>query len=326
VGEETEMGSTEDLVDCHEYGQEILHCQLGNDQRSLRHLEDCQEGSGSMLDCQVGSGSVLNCQVGRDENLGPSEGLIKSSIQQGVLMKMGSVDLIVCQESSGSILYCQEGRDEQMRPSEGLMNSEASWIQPGELMEQMSSRFDCDQRVQLTAEEDQRSRMMIGGIPIFLPSAQEEAENCVANGAAAEQSQLEMTVKRKLEQTLKSAQAEMKEETEHSEEWLKAFSIEAEETATWEFAAGAEEENEHSEEWLDIFSRETENTAARELAAADEEHTDNICFADLWDQFEALEERVRVQGMHIQQEKLELMKKKAWEIMMIFPMAKNFCS
>jgi hypothetical protein len=41
-----------------------------------------------------------------------------------------------------------------MRPSEGLMNSEASWIQPGELMEHMSLRFDCDQRVQLTAGED----------------------------------------------------------------------------------------------------------------------------------------------------------------------------
>jgi hypothetical protein len=58
-----------------------------------------------------------------------------SSIQQGVLMKMGSVDLIVCQEGSGNIPYCQVGRDEQvnfdqpeelteqMRLSEGLINS-----------------------------------------------------------------------------------------------------------------------------------------------------------------------------------------------------------
>jgi hypothetical protein len=70
-----------------------FHCQLGNDQRSLRDLEDCQEGSGS----------ILNCQVGRDEHLRLSEGLMdseKSSIQQGVLMKMGSVDLMVCQGSS----------------------------------------------------------------------------------------------------------------------------------------------------------------------------------------------------------------------------------
>jgi hypothetical protein len=149
------------------------------------------------------------------------------------------------------------------------------------------------------------------------------------------------TVKGKLEQTLKSTQEEMKEEnehsmeclntfshqaesvvalkltaeekdaeaeeeSEHSEKWLTAFSIEAEDTATWEFAAGAEEENEHSEEWLDIFSREAENTAARELAAADEEETDNICFADLWEQIEALEERIKVQGVHIQQVKLEM--------------------
>jgi hypothetical protein len=59
----------------------------------------------------------------------------ESSIQQGVLMKMGSVDLIVCQEGSGSIPYCQVGRDEQMRLSVGLINSEVSWNQPGELTE-----------------------------------------------------------------------------------------------------------------------------------------------------------------------------------------------
>jgi hypothetical protein len=47
----------------------------------------------------------------------------ESSIQQGVLMKMGSVDLIVYQEGSGSIPYCQVGRDEQMRLSVGLINS-----------------------------------------------------------------------------------------------------------------------------------------------------------------------------------------------------------
>jgi hypothetical protein len=76
--------------------------------------------------------------VGRDENLRPSESLMdseESSIQQGVLMKMGSVDLIVCQEGSGSIPYCQVGRDEQMRLSVGLINSEVSWNQPGELTE-----------------------------------------------------------------------------------------------------------------------------------------------------------------------------------------------
>jgi hypothetical protein len=75
-------------------------------------------------------------------------------------------------------------------------------------------------------------------------------------------------------------EAEAEEESEHSEEWLNAFSDEAEETATWEFAAGAEEEE-----------------------------VDNICFADLWEQIEALEERVRVQGRHIQQVRLEIGKK-----------------
>jgi hypothetical protein len=106
----------------------------------------------------------------------------KSSIQQGLLVKMGSVDLIVCQGSSGSIPYFQVGRDEQvnldqpeeltehMRLSEGLINSEVS----------------LDQHVQLTKEEDQDNIMMIGGIRIFLPCAQEEAEICVVDGAPAE--------------------------------------------------------------------------------------------------------------------------------------------
>jgi hypothetical protein len=42
----------------------------------------------------------LNYQVGRDEHARLSESLmdsLKSSIRQGVLMKMGSVDLMVCQ-------------------------------------------------------------------------------------------------------------------------------------------------------------------------------------------------------------------------------------
>jgi hypothetical protein len=49
-----------------------------------------------------------------------------------------------------------------------------------------------DQQVQLTErEEDQDDILMIGGIGVFLPCAQEEAEICVADGATAEeQSQL----------------------------------------------------------------------------------------------------------------------------------------
>jgi hypothetical protein len=65
-----------------------------------------------------------------------------------------------------------------------------------------------DQQVQLTEVKDQDDILMIGGIGIFLPCAQEEAEICVADGATAEQSQLTMTVKRKLEQTFETAQAD----------------------------------------------------------------------------------------------------------------------
>jgi hypothetical protein len=67
-----------------------------------------------------------------------------------------------------------------------------------------------------------------------------------------------------LELTAKEEE-EAEEESEHSKECLNAFSDEAEETAMWEFAAGAEEEE-----------------------------ADSICFTELWQQIEALEERVRV--------------------------------
>jgi hypothetical protein len=74
---------------------------------------------------------------------------------------------------------------------------------------------------------------------------------------------------------------------------------------TAEEEAEAEEESEHSEDWLNAFSDEVEKTATWEVAEAEEEGADKICFADLWQQMEALEERVRVQGRHIQQVKLE---------------------
>jgi hypothetical protein len=173
--EGNELRLVEDLVDCQEDSQGISHCQLGNGRRSLWDLKDYQEGSGSIEDCQEG----------RDEHLRPFEGLMESSIQQGVLMKMGSVDLIFCQEGSRSIPYCHVDRDEQMNLD-----------QPGELIEQVN----LDQQVQLTEEEeDQNDILMIGGIQVFLPFSQEEVEICVAYGTSTVGEQSVVTVKRKLE-------------------------------------------------------------------------------------------------------------------------------
>jgi hypothetical protein len=185
--EGNELRSVEDLKDCREDSQGISNCQLGNDKRSLRDLEDCQEGSGS----------ILNCQVGRYEDSRPSEGLMdsmESSIQQELLMKMGSVDLMVFQGSSSrNIPYFQVGRDEQRNLG-----------QPEVLTEQMRSQRD--QQVHLTeVKEHQGDILMIGGIQLFLPSAQEEAETSVENTATAgEQSQLMMTVSIKQKKKKKS--------------------------------------------------------------------------------------------------------------------------
>jgi hypothetical protein len=69
---------------------------------------------------------------------------------------------------------------------------------------------------------------------------------------------------------------------------------------TLEAAQEDKKESEHSEEWLSIFNHEAKKNATEEVAEAEEEEAGNICFTDLWDQFEALEERIKVQGMHIQ--------------------------
>jgi pyruvate-formate lyase-activating enzyme len=65
------------------------------------------------------------------------------------------------------------------------------------------------------------------------------------------------------------------------------------------------EGDENSEEWLKIFSQEAgkEMTATLELVAGEE--ADDIDFAGLCEEFEALEKRVTVQSMHIQQIRLE---------------------
>jgi hypothetical protein len=59
----------------------------------------------------------------------------------------------------------------------------------------VSSKIDLDQHLQLTKEEDQDNILMIGGIGVFLPCAQEEAKICVADGVTIEQSQLTMTMR-----------------------------------------------------------------------------------------------------------------------------------
>jgi hypothetical protein len=94
VGKELRLAK--DLIDCQEDSQGISHFQVGNEMRSLWDLEDYQEDSGS----------ISNCKVDRDKNTRLSESLMDlkvSSMQQGVLMKMGLVDLIVCQRSSREI-------------------------------------------------------------------------------------------------------------------------------------------------------------------------------------------------------------------------------
>jgi hypothetical protein len=111
-------------------------------------------------------------------------------------------------------------------------------------------------------EEDQRSILIIGGIKIFLPNSQVEA-NAHDESAAEEERQPAETVKEEeMEQTLMSTPAEGEE---------------------------------HSAEFLKIFSQEAEQEMTVALELTEEEEADIMEFVDLYEELEALERRVMVQ-------------------------------
>jgi hypothetical protein len=119
-----------------------------------------------------------------------------------------------------------------------------------------------------------RNLLMIGGIEIFLPLAQRRQKSVLQMQQQQKNSQLRLSGKRSWSRYLKLPK--QKRENEHSEEWLNAFSQEAEEAVALKLTAEeAEEDDEHSEEWLNIFSQETEKTATWEFAE-EEEEADNI--------------------------------------------------
>jgi hypothetical protein len=282
-----ELGSTDDLKHCRlGKKEEILVSQEGNRLRSVEGLKDCREDSQGISNCQLGKETemrsaedLMDCQEDNEETLHCQLGNERRSDEDLEDCQEGSGNIEDCQEGRGSVLNCQVGRDEQLRPSVGLNNSEMSWNQPGELAKQEGSKVNMDQQVQLTeVKEHQDDILMIGGIQLFLPSAQEEAKISVINAATTEeQSQLEMTVgkEKKLVQMVQTAQAEMKKGNEHSVECLNTFSQEAESVVALELTAEeeaeAEGESEHSEEWLSIFSREDEKTATWEVAEEEKE-------------------------------------------------------
>jgi hypothetical protein len=154
-----------------------------------------------------------------------------------------------------------------MRLSEGLMNSEVSQNQQEELTEDEDSydspshvnEYDDKLKTFTIRETDLRSLIMIRGIEIFLPLAQEEVEICVVDETKIG-GQLAETVTEGLEQISKAAQAG--EENDHFEEWLNIFSQEAKEAVALKLTTEkAREDDEHLEECLSIFIQGTEKTA-----------------------------------------------------------------
>ena len=137
----------------------------------------------------------------------------------------------------------------------------------------MNSEVSLDQQEELIKKEYQKSILMIGGIQIFLPHSSVDSRKGVSDGA---------TIERQPTETVKEEE-------------------EIEQTLT--FSQGAEDE--HSAKMLKIFSREDKVEMTAALKPTVEEEAYNMNFIDMCEELEALERRVIVQSLHIQQAKLE---------------------
>jgi hypothetical protein len=163
---------------------------------------------------------------------------------------------------------------------ESLKESRVSLGQQGVLISEDScgftdhvNEYDDNFKICTIQKEDQKSIMMIGGIRVFLLDSPIEARECVMDVATEERQPTETIMEEEMEQTLMFTQGEKEE---HSKEWLKNFSQED----------------------------ETEITAVLE-ATEEEEEMDSMEFVGLCEELEALDRRVMVQNLHIQQAKLE---------------------
>jgi hypothetical protein len=260
LSDEEEVRSDEDLINCQVGRNGISSCQVGNGKRSVEGLIYCQRSSDESSNFQVGN-------------------------------EMGSIDLIDCQVGRREVPNCQVGRGKEMRLSESLTDSIESSYQQGVLMDEDSCGFadhvneDDEKLNTLTIqEEDQRSILIIGGIQIFLPDSPVEARACVADATTEEgKPMVTIMMKEKISEASQGEEEEM-------EQTLMSTPAEGEE---------------HSEEWLKIFSQEAETEMTATLEPAAERETDNIDLVDLYAELEALERRVMVQILHIHQVKLE---------------------
>jgi hypothetical protein len=111
--------------------------------------------------------------------------------------------------------------------------------------------------VQLTEEEDMRDILMIGGIAIFLPLAQEEEKICVVGATTVEEQSAETVRKEGLEQNLEAAEVD-EEEDEHSEEWLNNFGQGDEKKKTPALKLAAKEAKERAGRFITPWEMELE--------------------------------------------------------------------
>jgi hypothetical protein len=258
----------------------------------------------------------------------------ESSIQQGVLMKMGSVDLIVCQEKQQEhpILPGGQGWADETICGSHKLRSELESARGADSL-RWAQRWNLDQQVQLTEEEDQDDILMIGGIGIFLPCAQEEAEivlqmvqqqnslsaddDCQRRRIGADFGSCPSRKKKKREWAFWGMAQHFSQGAEKKEAVaLKLAAKEAKEQAgkvitPWEM------ELEMLEDWLNNPG------PAREL-------TEFELSEKGWLNNKSVKGRLQSwslqQSGNLRPQMKMKMKREAWEIMVICPIAKNFCS
>jgi hypothetical protein len=166
------------------------------------------------------------------------------------------------------------GRGKEMRLSESLRISEVGSGQQGAMIGEGScglayhvNEYDEKLETLMIQREDQRSILINGGIKTFLPSSQVEA-NAHDDSATEEKRQPIETVKEEeMDKTLMSILAEGEV---------------------------------HSAKFLKIFSQEAEQEMTATLEPTVKGEVENIDFAKLYEELEALERKVMVKILHIQ--------------------------
>jgi hypothetical protein len=123
LGDEEEMRSARDTMNCQESGDEFLYFHLGDEMGSSRDLIDCQEGKNEIPNFQVSKGEEMSSEVSSYQ-----QGMLTEEDQRSFLV-IGGIQIFLPNnpvESSTSVsheeIMQQESKKEAMGPNDFKFN------------------------------------------------------------------------------------------------------------------------------------------------------------------------------------------------------------